>query len=663
MKLLFSSWQDNIVDNRGKDVDSWADGENVKLPEGFGKDRKLSGFIGWAGMILLDESADPVEMTYNYSKSLQSNSCARCFPCRTGTKVMEDLLANIVEGKGTDTDLEQLTELCDSIAKNSKCGIGQLGPKPIVDSVKYFKDDYLGYISGEKKRPNHNYPHKMTAPCSSACPTGMDIPQYIEYIKDADFKGSLANIRNASPVANTLGRACFHPCENSCRRANVDSSIAICKLKRVAWDWENQHDAKAPLNPNKHAKNEKVAILGAGPAGASCAYFLALQGYQTTIFEKLPSWGGAAWTGIPQYRIPKELIDDEYKYLEEVGVEFKFGVEFGKDETFASLRKKGFKAIFCATGGDLSKDARVKGEHDGHEGFYGGINILKDVVMNTMPNPPIKPEKLPEPKTVFVIGGGNTAFDCVRTFVRLGAKDVYIVYRRTEKELPADPHEIHEAKAEGVKFKFLLAPTKIVAKKGKVIGLECQKMELGEPDDSGRRRPVVVKGSEHVLDCDMVISAIGQDCNIKYIDEEPTIEKTSWDTIITDEDTMQTAVPDIFAGGDVQTGPLTLVTAVGQARRAAQSIDQFLRGEEVKISDEQVMEELIKKIGAYDKNEVVAEVGGWDRRVMPVCNEDDKMNTFTEVELGYSQQDAMEEASRCMRCYIVGMAAVTEDKS
>ncbi len=656
MKVLFSSWKGKLVDNRGKPEPDWEESPNIKLPDTFGG--SLSGFIGWDGIILLDEKADAVEMTANYTASLQSSSCGRCFPCRVGTKVAEDIIKRILSGNGKSSDLEELSDLCDSISKNSKCGIGQLGTVAITDSLKYFRSDYEDYISGKRKAPNLSYPYKMTAPCISACPTGMDIPQYIEYIKDADFAGSLANIREASPMANTLGRACFHPCENSCRRANVDEPIAICKLKRYAWDWEDQHAVESPKNLNMHTRKEKIAVVGAGPSGLSAAYYLALQGFHVTVYEKLMGPGGAAWTGIPQYRIPKEILLREAEQVKDVGVDIKYGVEFGKDETFKSLRDAGYGAFYLATGGDLSKKARVEGEFEGYEGFVGGIGVLKDVVLKTMPNPPMKGNELPKPKRIFVIGGGNTAMDCVRTFRRLGCEDVSIVYRRTMKELPADPHEIHEAEEEGVLFKFLLAPTKIVAKNNKVVGLECQKMELGEPDESGRRRPQAVKGSEHILDCDLIISAIGQDCDIRYLAEEPTIKKSDWDTIITDEDTMQTEVADIFAGGDVQTGPLTLVTAVGQARRAAQSIGQFLRGEKVEITDEQKVENMIAKLGAYDKNEVVPEAGGWDRKAMPICGIEEKNNSFTEVELGYSQEDAMEEASRCMRCYIVGMAAV-----
>lgn len=659
MKPIFSSWQDKVVDNRGKPEDSWEDSPDVKLPDNFDEDRTLNAFIGWGGLVLLKAPYDVVEMAYSYAAALQTSSCGRCFPCRIGTKVMEDLIERILDGKASVADLDELTNLCDSITKNSKCGIGQLGPAPIMHTLEHFKEDYMEYINGNRKRPGYSYPFKMTAPCTVGCPTGMDIPRYIEQVKDADFTGCLETVRKASPMANSLGRACFHPCEDNCRRDNVDKSLAICKLKRVAWDYVNDHAIEDVGNPNKHTRDEKIAVIGAGPAGLSCAYYLLLDGFHVTVFEKLDVPGGAAYTGIPQYRIPKDLLEIEADYIRKLGGEIKYGVNFGKDETFASLREKGYKAFFLGTGGDLSKAMRVKGEHDGYEGVYGGIEILQDIVMNTRPYDTENAKPLPKPKRVLVIGGGNTAMDCVRSFIRLGAEDVRIVYRRTKKELPADPHEIAESEDEGVVYNFLLAPTKIIAKKGKFVGLECQKMELGEPDESGRRRPVAIKGSEHVIEADCIISAIGQDCDIGYLEEEPTVEKTSWSTIITNEDTYQTAVPDVFAGGDVVSGPLNLVTAVGHARRAAQGIAQFLKGEKIELSEEQNMEKLIASIGAYDPREKVAEPSGRERVPMPICDRESKIGSFKEVELGYPQEQAMDEASRCMRCYIVGMASVT----
>ncbi|MBF0290932.1 MAG: FAD-dependent oxidoreductase [Nitrospinae bacterium] len=655
MKLLFSSWFGDIVDNRGKEPSDYADVRGIKqFPADFGGGRTATAYMGWGGIVLLSEPYDIVELTYEYARALQASSCAKCFPCRTGTKVIEDILLGILEGRGTAEDLSHLARLCDSVSSNSKCGIGQLGPVALEHALKYFAGDFAKYISGERKRSGFQYPWKMTAPCTSACPTGMDIPLYIEYIKDGNPAGSLSTIREASPMACSLGRACFHPCENNCRRANVDQPLAICKLKRFAWDYEDLRDAEKPANPNKHKRPEKVAMIGAGIASLAAAYYLANKGYRVTIFEKLARSGGAIRTGIPHYRVPNEALDREIAYIVSLGVEIKYGVHFGKDETFKSLRDKGYKVIFLGTGGDLSKKMGADGEDAGYDGFYNGIDILKQVKIGTDP--------VPKRKRVLVVGGGNTAMDCARTFRRLGS-EVIIVYRRTEKELPADPHEVYESKEEGVQYMFLEAPTKIIAQNGKISGLECQTMELGEPDASGRRRPVAVKGSEHVIPADCIISAIGQDCDIFYLKEDPNIKITKWDNPVVHPDTLQSDVADVFAGGDCVTGPLTLVMATGQGRRAAQSILQFLEGKTVAISDEQRVENLIAAIGAYDKKEKVSMPGGWKRQDMPIISHDLKVNSFEEVELGYSQTQAMEEAARCMRCYIVGMASVTSKES
>ena len=638
------------MDNRGKPQESWSDSPAVKLPESFDSKRDMTAFMGWGGVVALKEPFDIVEMAYSYAKALQAVSCAKCFPCRVGTKVMEDLLARIVDGKGAAEDLAKLEVAGKTISDNSKCGIGQLGPGPILATLGFFREDYQAYISGRKKRPNLYYPYKMTAPCTSACPTGMDIPLYIEQIKEENPLASLKTIREASPMANSLGRACFHPCERSCRRANVEAALSICKLKRFAWDWEDQHAVTAPLNTEKHTRTEKVAVIGGGPAGVSCAYYLALRGFPVTVFEKLKGAGGAAYTGIPQYRIPNEALEREWRYVESLGVEFRFGVNFGEDETFKSLREKGYKAFFLATGGDLSKAMGVEGEKNGYDGFYPGIDILKQIKL--------KEKDVPKRRHVLVVGGGNTAMDCARTYRRLGSK-VTVVYRRTAKELPCDPHEYAESLDEGVQYMFLEAPIKIIAKDGKVTGLESQKMELGEPDASGRRKPVPVKGSEHIIEADCVISAIGQDCDIFYLKEDPAIQITKWDNPVADPVTFQTHVPDVFAGGDCLTGPATLVDAAGHGKRAAQGIGQLLRGEPVRVSDQQIMENIIAKIGAYDKTEVIPNYPkGWSRQPTPICAPDLKIGSFVEVELGYTQEQAMEEASRCMRCYIVGMACV-----
>ncbi len=653
MKVLFSSWNDEVIDNRTLKTDDWRDAPAVKLPADFDRQNKISAFMGWAGIILLQD-VQIVDMCAHYMDAVQKESCGKCIPCRLGTSAMAALLEKIAAGRGEAKDLAELETLANTVIDTAKCYVGKTGPLPILHALKYFGQNFRDAIARQKAVTNGTrYEAKWTAPCYSACPAGMNIPTYIEMIREGRHLEALQAIRTASPMAASLGRACFHPCEKNCRRNQVESPLAICKLKRFAWDFEDQHDLIKPVNPNKNAKSEKVAVVGAGPAGLSAAYYLALKGYPVTIFEALPVPGGMVGVGIPAYRVPKDVLQREAEFVQRMGVEIKYGTPIGKELTIPQLQAQGYKAFLVTTGAHLSKTMGAEGEAEGYEGFIRGIDYLRDCVTTRQYDV--------KDKRVIVVGGGNVAMDCCRTPIRLGAKEVTVVYRRTKKELPADPHEVHDSEIEGVKYIFLAAPKRIVAENGKVTGLECLRMELGAPDASGRRRPVAVKGSEFIVPADIILQAIGQDADLSVLNGVDGVNVTRWGTIEADRDTMQTSIPWLFTGGDVFNGPLTIVDACGNARRAAESIDQYLSNQPVGISTQEKMDKVFKQLGvnSSDPKKIITSC---ERVPMPTIPVEARVSTFGEVEIGYSLPQAMEEAARCLRCYQVGMVALAQNE-
>jgi formate dehydrogenase beta subunit len=427
----------------------------------------------------------------------------------------------------------------------------------------------------------------------------------------------------------------------------MDEPIAIKALKRFAADQELTRGAE-PRFSTTETKKDKVAIIGAGPAGLACAYYLGLRGYKTTIFEAMPEPGGMAKAGIPDYRLPPDLLNYEVSVVEKTGAEIRYGVNVGKDITIEDMTKQGYKAVFVGVGAPEASSMRCEGEDAGYERFMTGIHFLREIAFGRTP---IKGKK------IAVIGGGNVAMDCVRCALRIGFDDVNLIYRRTEAEMPADPVEIEEAKEEGIKFNFLVQPIKILAEKGKVSGLECLKMELGEPDDSGRRRPIPIEGSNFVIECDAMVPAIGQVVVVDRVVPEGT-EITRWKTLMVDDITFQSSQPNIFGGGDCITGPATLIGALAAGKNAARFIDRYLETGECKPEDADWMEKAISDLGVYDKEETMPFAGQTRRPRQAALDPSVRTKSFEEVESGFSRADAFKESSRCLRCYRVGLAAV-----
>ncbi len=648
-EICFSSWGGKVVDNRGKALQNYAPLENVSLPEHFKQDEQIKALMGWYGIVLRSETVNVVDLSRSYMDAVRRNSCGKCTPCRLGTRLMADILARICEGKGQTPDLDTLESMAKLISETSKCHIGQAGPRPILHALAYFRDAFQAAIAETQKIPAGAYHSRVTAPCMDACPIHLDIPSYVEYIKEGKFQESLDLIRERLPIPGVVGRVCVRPCESHCRRALLDEPISIKYLKRFVADQELEKHQSPSFQVRPSPKTGKVAIVGAGPAGVTCAYHLVRKGHQVTIYEQLDEPGGMAAVGIPDYRLPRQILRDEISEIQKLGVTIHYNTPVGQGITLSQLEAEN-DAVFVGVGAQGSSNMRVEGEDKGYKGFIPGVEYLRDI--NDGKDP------YPEGQRVVVVGGGNVAIDCVRCSFRVNKKDVNLVYRRTRKEMPAEDVEVHDAEEEGVNFHFLTTPVRVVAEKGKVVGLECIRMELGEPDASGRRRPVPVEGSEFVMPCDIAVPAIGQQVDLSLLEGLSDIEVTRWHTIVVNDVTKQTNRPKIFSAGDCETGPNALITGCAGARKAAFSIDRFINGLPLEPEEEDCFDQLFKKVKVYDGQENTGLIGGRTRYHLRMLPPESRKFTFEEVEEGYTTPEAMAEADRCLRCYSVVTVAV-----
>jgi heterodisulfide reductase subunit A len=489
------------------------------------------------------------------------------------------------------------------------------------------------YVIDKQERP----------PCKEACPIGQEAAGYVALIQQGKFEQAIRLIRLKNPLPVVCGRVCYHPCETECNRGFIDKPIAIQQLKRFATDWEIANFWQIEPPQPKKKNSERVAIVGAGPAGLTCAHDLALQGFQVTIFEALPVPGGMLAVGIPQYRLPKHLLNFEIEYIKRMGVEIRTSQRLGRDFALSDLSKWGYKAVFVATGSHKGIPLGVPGEHV--EGVYQGIDYLRRVALGI---------HLPPMRHVAVIGGGNTAIDCARTALRRGVQEVTILYRRSRGEMPALPEEIADAEAEGVVLTYLTAPMSVLNLNGAVRGLECMRMELGEPDASGRRRPIPIPGTEFELEFDSILVAIGQTPDSDSLTRgAEKLEMSSGGMVHVNTETLATNLEGVFAGGDACLGPATVIAAMGMGKRAAESIGKYLRGEPLADFKTHMVQPGYRRGESFRPHSyapLYKDLPRSPRMEMRKKDPRERIHDFREVELGFSEEEARREANRCLSC-------------
>ena len=645
--IVFSSWKGEIIDNRGNASRKDEPSNQIDLPEFFKKDEKIKALMGWGGFILRSAEVDIIDLCRTYLEALfeHSKTCDKCNYCKTGWQEMIEVFQDIANGDASEEDLEFLQSAAEAIVGNAKCTIGRSGPAPLFHALKYFSEDFAKAISGEKPVTAGRYYSKLTAPCVDACPIHLDIPKYVEHIKDAKFAEALNVIRERLPLAGTVGRICPRPCEKYCRRANLDEPISIKALKRFVADHELS-EAKQPqyqITPSENTGN--VAVVGAGPAGISCAYHLALKGHQVTIFEKLPVAGGMMAVGIPKYALPSDILANEIQAIQKMGVAIKTGVAFGEDITLDGLKADGFDAVFLSVGLHGSRRLGVAGEDA--QGVIPGIDFLRDVALG---------KEIRLGAKIVVVGGGNVAVDVARTVKRRGAGELTMVCLETREEMPAWEHEINDMLEEGIPIINCFGPNRFLEKDGNVTGIEFKRCTCVF-DEQCHFNPQYDENDLQTLAADTVILAIGQ-CAEADFSRGQDIPLLNSGGLQADAVTFQTPLKWVFAGGDAVYGPESVVEAAASGKKAAVGIDRFINRLPVEADEDDNFDQFFKSVKIYDPDEEIRKVESKKRLRPATLPPAERQSSFEEIEQSYSPPMAVAEAERCLRCYQVATIAV-----
>lgn len=602
----------------------------LNIPVDYDSLQEWGTIMGSGGLIVIDENTCMVDLAKFFLEFCQDESCGKCSPCRLGTKRMLEILQRITEGEGREGDIETLIRLSEDIMDTALCGLGQTAPNPVLNTIRYFRDEYEKHINDKYCNASVCDP-LFIAPCQNACPADVDVPQYIEFIQRGMYFEAVKSIRKKNPFPSVCGRVCTHPCESRCRRAQLDEAIAIRSLKRFAADYELQN-AEAfyfDMEEGKKSKNgKKIAVIGGGPAGLTAAYYLAIWGYDVTIFETSDKPGGMLNYAIPPYRLPNEVLNKEIDIILKAGINLVTEIKVGQDIMLNEIREN-FDAVFMGIG--TQQPVRLQIEGEDAKGVIPALEYLYEINQGRTPETGEK---------VIVVGGGSTAFDAARSTVRLGAKEVCILYRRSKWDMPALPEEKEHAAEEGIKIYDYIAPVEIIVnQEGRMEGVRCIRMAKGEFDNTARRKPVPIEGSEFIMDANTLLIAIGAQGEVEGFDE---IETTKWKTFKVNPETLETSLDGVFAGGDCIHGPDTVIQSIADGRKAALNIDKYLGGNQIEIEKAQEQKErrYFSPIIEHEQK----------RLVIPLLDPQERKKGFWEIELPFDEYTCQQEALRCLRC-------------
>jgi NADH-quinone oxidoreductase subunit F len=607
----------------------------MDLPVEYETLAQKGSIMGSGGMVVLDEHTCMVEVARYFVSFTQTESCGKCAPCRLGTRQMLQILTRITHGRGREEDIDTLATLAKTVKETALCGLGQTCPNPVLSTINNFRGEYEAHIR-EKKCSAAVCDAMMISPCQHTCPVGINVPQYVAQIADGDYVGAVETIRERNPFPAVCGRICDHACEFRCRRGELDDPVAIRALKRFAADWYFQNVAEPP-EPFPLTRRERVAVVGAGPTGLSCAYFVRKMGYSVTVFEALPIGGGMLGVAVPEFRLSRSALQREIDYIAARGVEIRYNTPISAHFTVEGLRKQGFDAVFIAAGAQRSQRIGIPGEIEEIDGLHYGLRFLRDAKLG---------RNLGVGRRVAIVGGGRVALDAARTAIRLGAEEVEVYERMARSQLTVTEEEYEEARAEGTRINFLTSPTRVVNRDWKVVGLECIRMRLGEPGADGRRPVHPVPGSEFFAEADTVVISIGQAPDLSFLPADSALERTRWERLAVDANRLATSLPGVFAGGDFVAGPGVVIQGIAAGRRAAIAIDKYLKADASRVD----MYDLRPKSQARRTNGEEDQWSAQPRVEMPQLSLEERRRTFGEIELGFSEERARYEAKRCLRC-------------